>query len=89
MTLSLHSLPAHLTLLGALSLSVVGAAHAQPISALPPGFGGRLLVTISDADMLASAYIDDQLGPAQGVDTLSGVRLDRARRSASRYLARN
>ena len=75
---SFHSsLPARLIWLGALSCGAFGRAHAQPHVALPSGFGGRLLVTISDADMLASAYIDDQLGPAQGVDTLSVVRLDK------------
>ena len=77
MKLFFRSLPARLASIGALTLSVACAAHAQPHVALPSGFGGRLLVTISDADMLASAYIDDKLGPAQGVDTLSVVRLDK------------
>ena len=37
MTLLPRSLPARLTLLGALSFGFACAAHAQPISALPPG----------------------------------------------------
>ena len=36
-----------------------------------------MLVAVSDADMLASAYADGDLGPAQGADALSIVRLDR------------
>ena len=51
---------------------------AAPLNtAAPLNFQGRLLVAVSDADMLASAYTDDQLGPAQGADTLSIIRLDR------------
>ena len=46
-------------------------------SVAPFSFQGRLLVAVSDADMLASAYTDDRLGPAQGTDTLSIFRLDR------------
>ncbi len=44
-----------------------------------PGFAfkGRLLVAASDADMLASAYIDTHLGTPAGADTLSVIRLDR------------
>lgn len=39
-------------------------------------FQGRYLVSISDADMLASAYVNGQLGPREGRDALSIVPLD-------------
>ena len=38
-------------------------------------FGGRLIVAVSDADMVASAYLDGHLGPLQGQDALSVIRL--------------
>jgi DNA-binding beta-propeller fold protein YncE len=37
----------------------------------PMNFAGRYLVSISDADMLASAYIDGRLGSREGEDTIS------------------
>ena len=40
-------------------------------------FTGRYLVSVSDADMLPSAYIDGKLGPVAGQDALSLIRLDR------------
>lgn len=36
-----------------------------------------MLVSVSDADMLPSAYIDGKLGPSAGADALSVIRLDR------------
>lgn len=36
-----------------------------------------MLVAVSDADMVASAYSDGKLGPAQGADALSVIRLGR------------
>ena len=39
-------------------------------------FQGRYLVSVSDADMVASAYVDGQLGPREGRDALSIIRLD-------------
>ena len=48
---------------------------------LPPvpqfDFKGKLLVAVSDTDMLASAYLDGKLGPDAGPDLLSVIRLDR------------
>lgn len=38
-------------------------------------FGGRYLVSVSDADMVASAYVDGMLGPREGKDMLSVVEL--------------
>ncbi len=40
-------------------------------------FKGRLLVAVSDADMVASAYQDGRLGPVAGNDALSVIRLDK------------
>ncbi|WP_017327913.1 beta-propeller fold lactonase family protein [Synechococcus sp. PCC 7336] len=38
-------------------------------------FQGRYLVSVSDADMLASAYVDGALGPREGEDALSVIPL--------------
>lgn len=35
------------------------------------GFEGQYLISVSDADMVASAYVDGQLGPKEGSDQLS------------------
>lgn len=43
--------------------------------AAPMNFQGRYLVSISDADMLASAYVNGQLGPREGRDALSVIPL--------------
>ncbi len=40
-------------------------------------FKGRYLVSVSDADMIPSAYIDGNLGPVDGQDALSVIRLDK------------
>lgn len=40
-------------------------------------FKGRLIVAVSDADMVASAYLDGHLGPVVGSDALSVIRLDK------------
>ena len=40
-------------------------------------FQGRYLVAVSDADMVASAYLDGQLGEVAGQDALSLIRLDK------------
>lgn len=39
-------------------------------------FEGRYIVSAQDADMVASAYIDGQLGPRDGQDTLAVIPLD-------------
>jgi DNA-binding beta-propeller fold protein YncE len=41
----------------------------------PMNFQGRYLVSISDADMLASAYVNGQLGPREERDALSVIPL--------------
>ena len=43
----------------------------------PLPFEGRALVVLSDADMLASAYVDGLLGPREGEDMLSVIPLGR------------
>lgn len=69
-------------IIGAFALS--SALAATPIAAqtttspgAPPRFEGRMLVSVSDADMLSSAYDDGDLGPEVGPDMLSVIRLDR------------
>ncbi len=39
-------------------------------------FEGRYIVSVQDADMLSSAYVNGQLGPREGSDTLAVVPLD-------------
>lgn len=84
----------HWTLLLLLTVGVVGwssmiiAQDRPPVTtvaqvrspAAPFDFQGRFLVSVSDADMMPSAYIDDKLGPVDGADALSIIRLDRAGR---------
>lgn len=41
----------------------------------PMAFQGRYLVSVSDADMLSSAYVDGLLGPREGRDVLSVIPL--------------
>jgi hypothetical protein len=53
-------------------------AQSPLFAEAPPRFEGRALVSVSDADMLSSAYEDGDLGPTVGPDTLSVIRLDRA-----------
>jgi DNA-binding beta-propeller fold protein YncE len=48
---------------------------AQRNRTAPLNFQGRMLVTISDADMVASAYVDRQLGAREGQDALSIIPL--------------
>ncbi len=65
----------------AVSLGMTGgsrAAFGQERQSAPPfDFQGRLLLSASDADMVSSAYIDGKLGPVDGADALSVIRLDR------------
>ncbi|MGL5942424.1 MAG: hypothetical protein ACRC2S_19010 [Waterburya sp.] len=60
-----------------LAASVVLTGMALPVLAqnrtAPMNFAGRYLVSISDADMLASAYIDGSLGSREGEDTISVI----------------
>lgn len=64
----------------ALLLALAGtplAAQSVPPAGAPPRFAGRALISVSDADMVSSAYDDDDLGPPVGPDMLSVIRLDR------------
>lgn len=62
----------------ALFLGLSTLANGQT---LPSGanfnFEGRLILAVSDADMVASAYLDGQLGPIEGQDVLSLIQLNR------------
>ncbi len=51
------------------------SATNAPSRTAPLDFQGRMLVTISDADMVASAYVDRQLGTREGQDVLSVISL--------------
>ncbi|MEO0538093.1 MAG: hypothetical protein AAF215_30065 [Cyanobacteria bacterium P01_A01_bin.123] len=51
------------------------AASLAQDRAAPFDFQGRYLVSISDADMLSSAYVNGQLGPREGNDALSVIPL--------------
>ncbi|MEM1255777.1 MAG: beta-propeller fold lactonase family protein [Cyanobacteria bacterium P01_H01_bin.21] len=63
--------------IGLLLLPVVNVTSSLAQDrAAPMTFQGRYLVSISDADMLASAYVDGQLGPREGEDALSVIPLD-------------
>lgn len=58
---------------------------ASPDRAAPLDFQGRYLVSMSDADMLASAYVDGWLGPREGRDTISVMPLGRHVRDLRAY----
>jgi hypothetical protein len=63
--------------LGLLAITAMpGVAVAQtPDRAAPFDFQGRYLISVSDADMLASAYVDGRLGLREGRDALSVIPL--------------
>lgn len=63
-----------LGLLAFLQLSLRTTAQTSDRAA-PLEFKGRYLVSLSDADMLASAYVNGQLGPREGRDALSVIPL--------------
>lgn len=70
--------PLNRLLVVALLFSEVGSAFSQTRSSNANfEFKGRYIVAISDADMLASAYIDGHLGPVEGSDALAVIRLDK------------
>lgn len=60
-----------------LAASVALTAIAVPVLAqnrtAPMNFAGRYLVSVSDADMVASAYIDGNLGSREGEDVISVI----------------
>lgn len=74
----------------ALSLAAVaampGVAVAQELDrAAPFDFQGRYLLAVSDADMLASAYVNGRLGPREGRDALSVIPLGGHGRNLQAY----
>jgi DNA-binding beta-propeller fold protein YncE len=60
-------------------------SHAQsattPARNAPLDFKGRALVSVSDADMVASAYVDGLLGAREGRDALSVIPLTQGNQS--------
>ncbi|MDX2258864.1 MAG: hypothetical protein NW205_08105 [Hyphomicrobiaceae bacterium] len=57
-----------------LALALVATANMTPARSEPFAFEARAIVAISDADMVASAYVDGALGPRAGEDRLSLIR---------------
>lgn len=68
-----------------LALLSTSAPSLAQNRAAPLDFQGRYLVSISDADMLASAYVDGQLGPREGQDALSVIPLGEHARDLQAY----
>ncbi len=50
-------------------------ALSQDMQAAPFAFSGRALIGVSDADMVASAYVNGKLGPREGRDALFSIPL--------------
>ena len=74
-------IPLHnfLTLLAAMALFGTPAFAQEAGSRDTHGqldFEGRFIVSVQDADMVASAYVDGALGPREGRDTLAVIPLD-------------
>ncbi|MEP0928107.1 MULTISPECIES: hypothetical protein [Cyanophyceae] len=59
----------------AIAQSVKATSQRSRDRAAPLDFQGRYLVSISDADMLASAYVDGRLGAREGQDTINVIPL--------------
>jgi len=64
-------LPIGLLSIALVSGSVSAATHMEP----KWGFQGKYILSVSDTDMLASAYVDGQLGVKEGTDKLSIIDL--------------
>ncbi len=64
----------------AISTALVAPAFAQEAGSRDArgqlDFEGRYLVSVQDADMLSSAYVNGMLGPREGSDTLAVIQLD-------------
>lgn len=59
-----------------MALLVAGPSAAQGETPLPlPGLKGTAIISIHDGDMLASAYVNGQLGPRESFDALSVLSL--------------
>ncbi|WP_375592897.1 hypothetical protein ABWI00_12615 [Algihabitans albus] len=65
-----------LTVAGGLALSPSLAAQETRDLRGQLDFEGRYLVSISDADMVSSAYVNGMLGPREGADALAVIPLD-------------
>lgn len=50
--------------------------QAQVVNGQPDFFQARQILALSDADMVPSAYVDGQLGPAWGADALNVLSFD-------------
>lgn len=60
----------------AMVMTMTGALAQTPATRVAPlDFQGRALVVVSDADMLASAYVDGRLGPIDDTDALAVIAL--------------
>ena len=72
----MKSMPTALAATTAISTFILttGAAAQDRHGALD--FEGRFIVSAQDADMVASAYVDGDLGPREGQDTLAIIPLD-------------
>ncbi|MDX2244182.1 MAG: hypothetical protein NW224_26210 [Leptolyngbyaceae cyanobacterium bins.302] len=73
--------------LSAVFLMVEGAIAQSLNRAAPLDFKGRYLVSISDADMLASAYVNGRLGLREGRDAISVIPLGQHAKSLRAYEA--
>ncbi len=56
-----------------LQIAIGQTTHSRPVF----NFKGQYIVTVSDADMVASAYLDGYLGEQEGKDALSVISLDK------------
>ena len=66
--------PAAFALLASALLPASALAQGRDAAA-PLDFKGRYIVSVSDADMVSSAYVNGQLGPREGRDALSVIPL--------------
>jgi DNA-binding beta-propeller fold protein YncE len=71
----------------AIAQSVDSISQRSEERAAPLDFKGRYLISISDADMLASAYVDGRLGAREGQDTINVVPLRGHARDFRAYTA--
>lgn len=71
--------------LGLVLVSQSTAIAQEASRTAPLDFQGRYLVSVSDADMLASAYVNGRLGPREGRDALSVIPLGQHPRELRAY----
>lgn len=60
------------------SMLIMGTLNSVQADTIPSlfGFAGQTILSISDADMVASAYTDGKLGEREGSDVLSIIQFD-------------